>query len=91
MTNRNKKTNRTSLFNSPIIVIGGVLILISPLVFSLVPTYLKNLFCNPGPIANGCGENDLGILGYALWVSLTPFIIGFALLITGIVLHSRNR
>ena len=70
-------------------LIGGFLILLSPVVFALVPPLLTDYLCNSG-VGTGCGYKNLGITGYALYIALVPFIIGLVLLVTSFVVKKRK-
>jgi len=68
--------------------IGGVLILLGPIVFAFsLP--LSHHLCNSSVLE--CGFENLGAIGYSLYAGVILSIIGILVLIAGLVLGLKKR
>jgi hypothetical protein len=65
------------------IFVGGVMILIGPVVFSFSLPLTSNL-CQNGVLQ--CGYINLGYIGYSFYAGIIPFLIGIILFATGHIL-----
>lgn len=69
--------------------IGSLLLLISPLVWVVVPNLFSNALCNPGQTGTGCGYANIGINSYAFFVALVPFVLGIVTILIAVFKQSK--
>jgi hypothetical protein len=69
-------------------IIGGIVILISPLVFAFSLPITEHL-CSTNALQ--CGYLNLGSINYAIYFGLVPLIIGVLVFFVGLVLGFKKH
>lgn len=76
MKRQNKYTQETKTL---LFTIGSIFLLITPIVWILVPQLLTDALCT----RQSCGYNNVGINTYALLIALVPCVIGIVTILFG--------